>query len=68
MENTHAPAAPQQNRQSAPHRPDKAITALGAAVVGVGLGFGIWGAIIGGVSGLIVGNMAEKNYTKSNRQ
>ena len=67
MENTHAPA-PQQNRQPAPHRPDKAMTALGAAIVGVGLGFSVWGVIASAAAGLVVGSIAEKNHAKNNRQ
>ena len=68
MENTHAPATPQHSRQPAPHRPDKAITALSAAIVGVGLGFSVWGVIICGAAGLLVGTVAEKNHAKNNRQ
>ena len=68
MENTPAPAPPQQNRQSAPHKPDKAITALGAAVIGVGLGFGVVGVIASAAAGLVVGTIAEKNHAKNNRQ
>ena len=66
MESTHAPAS--HNRQPAPHMPDKAMTALGATIVGVGLGFSVWGVIICGAAGLVVGTVAEKNHAKNNRQ
>ena len=48
--------------------PDKAMTALGAAIVGVGLGFSVWGVIASAVAGLVVGIISEKGHAKNNRQ
>ena len=65
------PAAESQTRPPQPERPDrgrpdKMLTSMGGAVVGVGLGGGFVGAILGGLVGWLAGKHGEQEYDEKN--
>ena len=66
MENT--PATESQPRPPYKSRPDKMLTSMGGAIVGVGLGGGFVGAFLGGLVGWLAAKNSEKEYDEQNNK